>query len=193
MKDPRLIHGGLSAAPAALVLAAAALCLSACGGAASSADAAANRAAASPSPSLGHATAGDITVTDAYIPQPASSDVAVAYFTVSDTGAHADVLLSATTDPSSQATLMREVSTGANAGTMLGLNGGLAIPAHGSVTLAPGGYHLMLTDPAARLLAGGHVTVTLVLRDAGTVRVDVPVTSLTSDAQTGAMPSMPGM
>ncbi len=147
----------------------------------------------SPSPSLGHAASGGIEVTGAYIPQPASPDVAVAYFTLTDTGARGDLLLSASTDPASQAMVMRDASSGANAGTMVNVTGGLPVPAHGSVTLAPGGYHLMLTHPAAHLLAGGHVTVTLLLRDAGALRVQVPVTSLTSDAQNAPMPSMSGM
>lgn len=132
-------------------------------------------------------------MTGAYIPQPASLDVAVAYFTLTDTGPRADLLLSASTDPPSQAMVMRDVSSGANAQTMVNVTGGLPVPAHGSVTLAPGGYHLMLNHPAARLLAGDRVTVTLVLRDAGAVRVQVPVTSLTSDAQSTPTPSMSGM
>jgi periplasmic copper chaperone A len=188
-------RGGALTACAAL--AATALCVSACASTAApqSADAgsAGVAAAASASSSLGHASSGDIEVTGAYIPQPASPDVAVAYFTLTDTGARGDVLLSATTDPASQAAVMRESSSGANAGTMLEVTGGLAVPAHGAVTLAPGSYHLMLTDPAIRLVAGGHVTLTLVLRDAGRVRVNVPVTSLTSDAQSAPMPSMSGM
>jgi hypothetical protein len=135
------------------------------------------------------ASAGDIEVTGAYIPQPASPQVAVAYLTLHDTGPAGDVLISAATDPVSQTSVMREVATGGNAGAMLNVSGDLTVPAYGSLALSPGGYHLMLTDPAARLMAGDHVTLTLMFKRAGAVRVRVPVTSLLSDAQTGAAPT----
>ena len=137
----------------------------------------------------GAATLGDLSITDAYIPQPASPDVAAAYFTVTDHGSQGDVLLSATSVPASQASLMQESETGANAGTMNDIPGGLAIPAKGAVVLGPGGYHLMLTNPVATLKQGANVALTLHFAKAGTVTVKVPVTSLFSDAQT----SMPGM
>jgi len=157
-------------------------------------------AASAVSAPRGSASLGDLKITNAYIPQPASPEVAAAYFTVTDRGSQGDVLLSATSVPASQASLMQESETGANAGTMTGLTGGLAIPAEGAVVLGPGGYHLMLTDPATRLNAGGSVALTLRFAKAGTVTIKVPVTSLLSDALTSPTPSassdmadMPGM
>jgi copper(I)-binding protein len=83
---------------------------------------------------------------------------------------------------------------------MTDLPHGLAIPAQTSVALGPGGFHLMLTDPAAPLTAGGTVALTLHFQRAGTVTVRVPVTSLLSDALTSPAASgaagqddMPGM
>lgn len=140
---------------------------------------------ATPAP-RGSVSAGEISITDAYIPQPASPDVAAAYFTVTERGGQGDVLLSATSVPAAQAALMQDSASGADAGTMTDLPHGLAIPAQTSVALGPGGYHLMLTDPAAPLTAGGTVTLTLRFQRAGTVTVEVPVTSLLSDALTAA-------
>lgn len=137
----------------------------------------------------GSATVGELSITGAYIPQPASPDVAAAYFTITDHGSQGDVLLSASSVPASQASLMQESETGANAGTMTNITDGLSIPSKGAVVLGPGGYHLMLTEPAATLKAGDSVVLTLRFAKAGTVTVKVPVTSLLSDAQT----SMPGM
>jgi copper(I)-binding protein len=137
----------------------------------------------------GSASVGEIKITDAYIPQPASPDVAAAYFTVTDAGPVGDVLLSATSKPASQASLMQESETGANAGVMTNITGGLSIPANGAVELGPGGYHLMLNNPAATLKAGQTVVLDLRFKNSGTVTVRVPVTSLLSDAQT----AMPGM
>lgn len=150
----------------------------------------------------GSASVGHIEITGAYIPQPATPSVAAAYFTVTETGSQGDVLLSATSVPASQTSLMQETSSGANAGTMTDLTSGLAIPADGAVSLGPGGYHLMLTDPASPLTAGGSVALTLRFKDAGTVTLKVPVTSLLSDALTSptsttttgsGMADMPGM
>lgn len=158
--------------------------------------------AATALPPRGSARHGDISVTGAYIPQPASPDVAVAYFTLSDTGGVGDTLLSATTQPATTAMLMRETDSGGS-GSMTALPDGIAVPAHGTVTLAPGGLHLMLDNPTTKLTAGQHVTVTLRLAHAGDITVVIPVTSLLSDANTGsptggagstpAMSSMPGM
>ncbi|HET9167989.1 MAG TPA: copper chaperone PCu(A)C [Actinospica sp.] len=137
----------------------------------------------------GSAGVGEIKITDAYIPQPASPDVAAAYFTVTDGGSVGDVLLSASSKPASQASLMQEAETGADAGVMTDIPGGLSIPAGGAVELGPGGYHLMLTNPAAVLKAGQTVVLDLRFKNSGTVTLKVPVTSLLSDAQT----AMPGM
>jgi copper(I)-binding protein len=142
---------------------------------------------ASPSP-RGSATAGSIRITGAYLPQPATADVAAAYFTIADTGDQADTLISATSAPAAQAMLMTE-STAGGAESMTALTGGLPIPAHGQVTLTPGGYHLMLTDPATPLEQGGTVVLTLHFEHAGTVTLKVPVTSLLSDALAGPAPT----
>ena len=143
----------------------------------------------------GAASVGEISVTDAYIPQPATADVAAAYFTVTEHGGRGDVLLSAASVPASQASLMQESQVGSAAESMTTLPHGLAIPAQGAVVLGPGGYHLMLTDPASPLTAGGSVTLTLRFQRAGSVTFKVPVTSLLSDAVTSpaSMGDMPGM
>lgn len=52
----------------------------------------------------------------------------------------------------------------------------LALPAGKAVALAPGGYHLMLQDLKAPLLAGSTVAVTLQLQDAKGARFEQQVT-----------------
>lgn len=49
------------------------------------------------------------------------------------------------------------------------------IPAHQSVTLAPGGYQLMLLKPARRLFDGDLVTLTLNFSDGSALTIMVPV------------------
>lgn len=46
----------------------------------------------------------------------------------------------------------------------------LEVPAGGEVTLAPGGYHLMLSAPAAEVLPGDRVEIDLALADGRTLR-----------------------
>lgn len=49
------------------------------------------------------------------------------------------------------------------------------IPAHGSVALAPGGYHLMLSHATRAIKPGDKVTMTLEFGGGGTFQVDFPV------------------
>ena len=51
----------------------------------------------------------------------------------------------------------------------------LEVPARGRLTLAPGGYHLMLFDPTAPLRAGDTVHLILRLRHGGELDVTAPV------------------
>ena len=53
--------------------------------------------------------------------------------------------------------------------TMRPLDGGLEIPPHATVTLAPGGFHLMFIDLKAPLVEGAEVPVTLTFEKAGSV------------------------
>ena len=52
---------------------------------------------------------------------------------------------------------------------------GIDVPAGGSVSLEPGGYHVMLLDLVAPLEAGQTVPITLTFDNAGTVTVEATV------------------
>lgn len=51
----------------------------------------------------------------------------------------------------------------------------LDIPAHGSVTLAPGGYHLMLSQPTHPIKPGDRVKVTFEFAGGGELQTDFSV------------------
>lgn len=51
----------------------------------------------------------------------------------------------------------------------------LALPARQSVTLAPGGYHLMLEHPVKPLYDGDLVTLTLIFSDQSSLTIMAPV------------------
>ena len=67
---------------------------------------------------------------------------------------------------------------------------GLALPAGRAVTLAPGGYHIMLMNLRQPLVAGQRIPVQLRFRDAPPLDVELQVAPV--GAQGPAMPAMGG-
>jgi copper(I)-binding protein len=135
-------------------------------------------AAASYQGDTGHASAvgnrvGALTVVNAFLPQPASPDVAAIYFTVKNAGGRPDALVSVASAAASSSMLMTENQNGT-----MGMLRSLQIPAHGRASLVPGRDHLMLEQPRGTLRVGQHVLVTLRFRRAGTLTVSVPVVPL---------------
>lgn len=67
--------------------------------------------------------------------------------------------------------MLHQSSTDGGMGRMVMVDK-LAIPAHGMVALAPGGYHLMLEKAAKPLTLGNKVTIKLSFQDGSSI--DVP-------------------
>ena len=65
--------------------------------------------------------------------------------------------------------------------------GGLNIPAHGSVGLAPGGYHIMFTHLAHPLTKGETVKATFNFEHAGPIEVEMKVAGVGAAGTGGAM------
>ena len=118
----------------------------------------------------GMAAASPITVEGAYVREPASPDVAAAYFTVYNTTGQPDTLISVTTGAGEQATLHLD-----KGGTMTTADGGITVPAHGSVTLKAGTGHVMIQKLFGPLRAGQTVNIELTFAINGTVLVTAPV------------------
>jgi hypothetical protein len=55
----------------------------------------------------------------------------------------------------------------------------VAVPPHGTLSFAPGGYHLMCVRPAASMKPGDSVPVTLRFADGGTLEADFAVRGAT--------------
>jgi copper(I)-binding protein len=96
------------------------------------------------------------------------------YLTIANGGDDAVGLLSATCPVAATVALHRHVMTPDGAMRMEQV-GSLDIPAHGAVTCAPGGYHLMLFGLTRPLVAGTTVPVTLVFAGHGAVTVPAAV------------------
>ena len=73
------------------------------------------------------------------------------------------------------------------------LKDGLNIPAHGSVALSPGGYHLMFTHLTHPLTKGESVKATLNFEHAGPVEVEFNVMGIGAAGTGGAGGAMKGM
>ncbi|WP_435172433.1 copper chaperone PCu(A)C [Actinacidiphila sp. bgisy145] len=112
-----------------------------------------------------------LAVSGGYIPQPLLTDMAAAYFTVTNTGGTAAQLTSVTSGLAAHATLhttsndtMQQVMS-------------LTVPAGGKLTLSTGGDHVMLEDLTHKPAVGDKVTLTLHFAHAtpAAVTVTVPV------------------
>jgi periplasmic copper chaperone A len=51
----------------------------------------------------------------------------------------------------------------------------ISVPAHGSVSFAPGGYHLMCMSPSPQMIPGHSVAVTLRFADGAEISASFPV------------------
>jgi copper(I)-binding protein len=98
---------------------------------------------------------------------------AAGYMTITNPGGVADALV-AVSSPIAMSCEIHETSMDSSG--MAGMHpiDRLEIPAGGTVTLEPGGYHLMLMDTQA-MTVGGTVELRLEFEKAGTVVVEVEV------------------
>ncbi|MHA6761727.1 copper chaperone PCu(A)C [Streptacidiphilus sp. PAMC 29251] len=118
------------------------------------------------------ASPAKISVSGAYIPLPASPDMAVAYFDIGNSGGSADQLVGVSSSSVQSAVLNQSTDTSMHAVNQVD------VPAHGEAHLARGGTHVMLMglSPAPRI--GQRITLTLSFQHSGTVTVQATVQPL---------------
>jgi copper(I)-binding protein len=134
----------------------------------------------------------DLTITAPWVrPTPPGAPTAAGYLTVTNNGGEEDHLIGASS-PASASMEVHEMTMDGNVMRMRPVAGGVPIPAGKTVTLAPGGYHMMLIAPNRQFKLGETVPVTLEFARAGKVEVMFPVRQA-PDATMGNMGSMPGM
>jgi copper(I)-binding protein len=127
--------------------------------------------------------AAPIVVTNAYVREPASPDVAAAYFTISNTTDTDDTLIGVDSGAGK--------TTGLHNSAMAQMTGGLRIPAHSSVTLSPGNGHVMIQDLLGPLQPGQTVNLQLTFAHNIPLIVEAPVIAINAPAP-GASPSPSG-
>ena len=132
--------------------------------------------------SAGGVLASDIVVRDAFArasPTPAAQ-AGVVYFSLYNTGAAVDRLIDISTPAARAASLHRTVTDG----DMMRMEpaGAAEIAPGATLVMAPGGLHVMLMGLKAPLQRGDAIDVILTLEKAGTVRLQVPVASVSAAA-----------
>jgi copper(I)-binding protein len=108
---------------------------------------------------------------------PNAAPTAAGYLTVTNRGRNADRLLGGSS-PLAQAIEPHTMSMTGGVMRMRLAEGGLEIAPGATLTLAPGGDHLMLIGPKHPLRAGEHVPATLRFARAGAAKVDFVVEAL---------------
>lgn len=108
---------------------------------------------------------------------PPTAPAGGGYMTITNKGTAPDRLISVKS-PAAGMTQVHEMKMEGNVMRMRELEGGLAIPPGATVTLAPGGFHLMLMGLKTPLKQGEKVPVTLVFEKAGTIDVELAIAAM---------------
>jgi copper(I)-binding protein len=136
---------------------------------------------------------------------PGAAKTAAIYLTITNTGTTPDTLEGAASTPAAEHADLHEEKMANGVMEMRPVKS-LTIAPGKSVTLAPNGYHIMLTDLKAPLKEGQSVPLTLTFEHAGTKRVTASVAKVgamhagemtgpgsAAPAMSHDMSSMPGM
>jgi copper(I)-binding protein len=133
--------------------------------------------------------AGDLTIVSPWArATPKGAEVGAGYLEIRNNGAVPDRLTGGAADFG--AVEIHQMSMDGGVMKMRELKDGLAIPAHGSVKLAPNGFHLMFTGLKHPLVKGESVKATLSFEHAGEVPVNFAVEGI---GAAGPAPGMKGM
>jgi periplasmic copper chaperone A len=108
---------------------------------------------------------------------PAGATTGAVYMTLANKAPTADRLTAASSDVAAKVQI-HEMTLANGIMKMRELVDGLAIPAGGSVTLKPDGYHVMLIDLKKQLVAGQTLQLTLTFAMAGNISIAVPIQAI---------------
>lgn len=110
---------------------------------------------------------------------PPSAPTGGGFLTITNTGTGTatDQLISVTS-PVAELVQVHEMKMEGDIMRMRKVEKGLEIPAGGTVTLAPGGIHLMMMGLKGQLKQGNSVPVTLVFEKAGRIDIELAVEAM---------------
>src|SRR3954451_16671206 len=115
--------------------------------------------------------AGALTITHPWVRAVPGSKVGAGYLTITNAGSTPDRLTGGTLTGAARLEV-HSSSTEGGVSRMRPVEGGLEIKPHQTVTLAPGGDHLMLLDLSGAFVDGELVQGTLQFENAGAVPVE---------------------
>jgi len=126
-----------------------------------------------------HASAADVKVSDAWMRALPSNLPAGGYFTLHNGGKKALTLTGATSSACGMLMLHKSESMGG----MMHMEDvtKLDVPAGGTLSFAPGGYHLMCMQPTSAIKPGNTVQVSLTFADGS--RIEAPFAVRTASGQ----------
>ncbi len=138
-------------------------------------------------------TIGSLTLTDLWTrATPPKALSAGGFLTITNNGDQPDRLVAANS-PVAQTVQLHTMEVKNGVMTMHEVDGGIEIPAHGKVTLGPGGFHIMFITLNDGLTEGGQLPVTLTFEKAGSVDTFLHVMAIgASGPAADAMPGMSG-
>ena len=147
-----------------------------------------------------HASAQQIKVGDLVLDHawaratPGGAKVGGGYLTIENKGASPDKLIGGSS-PAAGKIELHQMAMNNGVMTMRPVNGGLPIPPGQSITLAPGGYHIMMMELKSPLKKGDTVPLTLKFEKAGEVKVTFEIEGIGAmgPASGQADHPMPGM
>lgn len=117
--------------------------------------------------------ANDVSIAHGWLRLILPARPAAGYFKLDNSTGAAIKLVDASSSSCGQLTLHQSRNVN-GVETMLPVKS-VQVPAHGSVSFTPGGYHLMCMSPAATLSPGKSVPVTLKFADGKTITADFAV------------------
>ncbi len=146
-----------------------------------------------PQPSRAHTTkAGPLTISDMWTRATVGTTrPGVAYFTVTNAGTEADRIVAASS-PLAARVEMHQSRMENGMMTMVPVMA-LAVPAGAKLTLAPGGYHLMLLGLKQPLTAGQMLPLTLTFARQGKVAIRLHIKALGAGKDMKKMKGMDGV
>ena len=124
---------------------------------------------------------GEIVIEKAWArATPKGAEVGAGYLTIHNNGATPEKFTGGSADFG--AVEIHEMSMAGGVMKMRQLTDGLEIPAHGTVMLAPGGYHIMFTGLKQPLRKGETAKATLTFAPAGSLPVEFTVREVGASA-----------
>ncbi len=127
----------------------------------------------------GQASANDLSVSGAWFRTIVPGRPAGGYFTLENDGDATRQLVAASSAACGVTMLHQSVSE--NGQDKMVMVNHIDVPGHGSITFAPGGYHIMCMSPKDEMKPGNTVQVTLKFGDGANLTADFAVKSATGD------------